>query len=207
MNAIRARVAESRADDRGMTLVEVVIAITILAILSTASLGVYISGVNSAAAQQRREIAVTVANRVLEDVIATPPASLYSGRSQAAVVALRGLNTTVPGVNRTYDGFQAPPVASTIAAKLTDLVTLSGTQFKVNTIIGTCFQPKIGGSCNAVTTSSYTQPAVPATSVVLTRVIVVVRWSAGSGCGGSGCMYHSSTLIDRNSDLTWNSRD
>ena len=204
MNAIRARLAASLGDDRGMTLIEVVVAITILAVLSTASLGVYLSGINSATAQQRREVAVTVANSVLEAATLTPPANLYVGRDELAVKSLLAANDTVASVKQTYAGYQSPPVALTPAVKPTQTVTLNGTDYAVTTIIGTCFQKKSGGTCTVSTGTYPAQPAVPADSLVLTRIVVIVRWTAGSTCAGGTCRYDTSTLVDRNSELTWN---
>jgi prepilin-type N-terminal cleavage/methylation domain-containing protein len=203
VNAIRARVTAALGNDRGMTLIEVVVAITILAVLSTASLGVYLSGINSATAQQRREVAVTVANSVLEDATLTAPANLYVGRSQAVATNLLTLNQAVPSVKQTFAAFQPPPVAAVPALKPTQTVTLNGTDYQVSTIVGTCFQKKAGGSCTVGSTYP-TQPATPADSLVLTRIVVVVRWSAGSTCAGDACVYDTSTLVDRNSELTWN---
>ena len=203
MNALRARPAGDPGRENGMSLIEVVIAITILALLSTASLGVYLSGINAATAQQRREVAITIANSVLEDASLVAPANLYVGRSEATVTALRSNNALIPGVQQTYAAFQAPPISTPVAVAPTQTVPVNGTDYAVSTIIGTCFQPKAGGTCT-VTTGYPTQPAVPATSVVLTRIIVVVRWQAGSTCAATPCLYQTSTLVDRNADLTWN---
>ena len=203
MNLVRARIAAGGENERGMTLIEVVVAITILAVLSTASLGVYLSGINSATAQQRREVAITVANSVLEDATLTPPANLYVGRSQLAATALLTANDTIPSVKQTYAAFQLPPVATVPAIKPTQTVTLNGTDYQVSTIIGTCFQKKAGGSCTVGSTYP-TQPATPSDSLVLTRIVVVVRWAVGSTCAGGSCVYDTSTLVDRNSELTWN---
>jgi prepilin-type N-terminal cleavage/methylation domain-containing protein len=203
VNLVRARIAAAVDNERGMTLIEVVVAITILAVLSTASLGVYLSGINSATAQQRREVAITVANSVLEDATLTSPANLYVGRSQAAVTALLAENDTIPSVKQTYAAYQPSPVATVPALKPTQTVTLNGTDYQVSTIIGTCFQKKAGGTCTVGSTFP-TQPATPADSLVLTRIVVVVRWAVGSTCAGGSCVYDTSTLVDRNSELTWN---
>ena len=204
MNALRARVAASLAHDRGMSLIEVVIAISILAVLSTAALGVYLSGINSSTALQRRDVAVTVASQVLEKANSVMPTTLYSGRSAADVEALRVANSGVVGENQTYRvSDSATPIPPTQAIPLTSTTTLGGTVYTVNALVGTCFQPKSGGACTA---PGYpVQPAtVPAGSTVLSRVIVVVRWSAGAGCKPTACSYVASTLVDANPDLKWN---
>ena len=186
-----------------MTLVEVVVAISILAVLSTASLGVYLSAMNAASSQQRREVAVTIASQELEGISTIVPSTLYSGRPAAAVEALRLANIDVPGVKKT---FAVSSAATPTTVPLTSEVTRSGTKYTISTVIGTCFQPKGGGTCT-VTGSYPAQPATPAGSTVLSRVIVVVRWTAGSDCRPTACMYETSTLVDANSDLRWNTHD
>jgi prepilin-type N-terminal cleavage/methylation domain-containing protein len=201
VNALRARLAVRTArDDGGLTLIEVVVAISILAVLSTASLGVYLSSMNAASAQQRREVAVTIANGVLERANTVAPAALYTGRLAADVESLRLANLAVRGVNQTYRTVGA---AGLITVPLREDQELGGTRFTVNTIIGTCFQPKTGGQCTAP--SDYpVQPAVPSSMTVLNRIVVVVRWSAGSSCVPTACAYVTSTLVDGNQDIKWN---
>jgi prepilin-type N-terminal cleavage/methylation domain-containing protein len=203
------------ADDSGMSLIEVVVAIAVLAILSTASLGVYLSGLNAASNQQRREIAITVANESLEivngwatdTVAATGRSALYTGRARTDVQALFSAGGSVPGVTQTYPEWDptAPATATSAtgsALPVIRTVVQSGTDYVARLYIGTCFQPKVGGACTA---PGYpTKPAtVPAGSTPLTRVIVDVRWTAGAGCV-AGCSYSASTLIDLNGDLEWN---
>jgi len=204
VNALRARVAASLANERGMTLIEVVIAISILAVLSTAALGVYLSGINTSAALQRRNIAVTVASQVLERANLVIPSTIYSGRTAVAVEAVRNANLGVAGVNQTFRvSDPTSPPSPTQALPLTSTTTLSGTDYTVDTIVGTCFQPRTGGSCTA---PGYpVQPAtVPAGMTMLSRVIVVVRWTAGATCEPTACTYVASTLVDANPDLKWN---
>jgi prepilin-type N-terminal cleavage/methylation domain-containing protein len=200
VTALRARLNARIHTDSGLTLVELVIAIAILAVLSTASLGVYLSSLNAGAAQQRRQTAVTIASGVLENANTVAPASLYVGRLAADVEALRLENVGVPAVAQTYR--TVGPVGTVTVPMRAD-VPLGGTTFKVNTIIGTCFQPKVGGKCSAPT-GYPTQPTVPSNMTVLSRIVVVVRWSAGSTCVPTACRYVTSTLVDGNQDIKWN---
>jgi prepilin-type N-terminal cleavage/methylation domain-containing protein len=218
VNRLRVHLHPRADSDSGMTLIEVVVAIAILAILSTASLGVYLSGLNASSNQQRREIAVTVANESLEIVngwstgfvAATGKSALYTGRAKVDVQALFTAGAAVPGVTQTYPEWDGTAAATATSATTSDLpitrkVIRSGTEFIANLYIGTCFQAKAGGNCTA---PGYpTKPStVPAGSTSLTRVIVDVRWTAGASCA-AGCSYSAVTLIDLNKDLEWNTND
>ena len=185
-----------------MTLIEVVVAISILAVLATASLGVYISGINASTAHQRRDVAVTIASQELEKISTVLPSALYNGRSSADVQNLRAANLGIPGVNQMY---VASGAAGTISVPMTGVRELSGTKYDITALIGTCFQDKTGGTCTASAGTPPTQPStVPANKTLLSRVVVVVRWSAGSGCKPTACYYQASTLVDMNNDLRWN---
>jgi len=185
--------------ETGMSLIEVVISISLLAILVTASLGVYLSSTNASTALQRREVAVTIASQTLETVGVLPPATLYTGRTAAAVESLRVANVDVPGVDQTY---KVSGAAGTITVPMTSTQVFSGTTYTVNTIIGTCFQDKKGGTCTGA--ANATQPVtVPAGKTVLSRVIVVVRWGAGASCRPVACSYFATTLVDAHSEIEW----
>lgn len=219
MNRLRARLRPQLDHESGFTLIEVVMAIVILSILSTLSLSIYFQSMSSATTQQRREIAITIANQTMESVnvwsTAIEPlsgvSSLYSGRTQAKVVQYWNLNAALPGVLQTYPMWdpRSPAVATeALPIKPAAPVIRSGTKFTVETLIGTCFQKRTGGDCTRI--SSYS--GYPATISVadkaiytpLTRVIVIVRWTAGSSCAGGACVYETATLIDLNTDLEWN---
>lgn len=185
--------------ETGMSLIEVVISISLLAILVTASLGVYLSSTNASTALQRREVAVTIASQTLETVGVLAPTTLYTGRTAAAVESLRVANVGVPGVDQTY---KVSGGAGTITVPLTSTQVFSGTTYTVNTIIGTCFQDKKGGTCTGA--ANATQPVtVPAGKTVLSRVIVVVRWGAGASCRPVACSYFATTLVDAHSEIEW----
>ncbi|MET4582817.1 prepilin-type N-terminal cleavage/methylation domain-containing protein [Conyzicola nivalis] len=223
MKNLHAR-ALSRVDrEDGFTLIEVVVAIVILGILSTASLGIYISSANASTMQQRREVAVTIANQQMELVnswstepnAASGTSELYTGRKRTDVTTAWAANSTISGVAQTYpvwDQRLTPPLPAAIPIVKADPVQLNGTTFSVETLLGTCYQLKgIGGNCGKVTGfAGY--PTAPSSSMLatytpLTRVIVIVRWTAGSMCSSGDCSYVTSTLIDLNGDLTWNTHD
>jgi prepilin-type N-terminal cleavage/methylation domain-containing protein len=215
---MRARIYSAVRSDSGMSLVEVVVAIAILAILSTASLGVYLSSTSVALEQQRRQVAITIANESMEivsgwstsTVASTRVSALFTSRPKDKVNALWSRNSGVGGVTVTYPMWDPVAAPTTVAAfpdaiPLSREVTKSGTRFTAETLIGFCLQPIRGGNCVKLATAYnptiVPAPAVPAGYTQLARAIVVVRWTAG--CPAGGCFYATSTLIDLNSDLEW----
>jgi prepilin-type N-terminal cleavage/methylation domain-containing protein len=85
MNRIRRLLDRFTAESSGMTLVEVIVAIAIMGIVATAAIGLAVSSTVGSVSQQRRAIAVTVANAAMEKVSGLPASSLFSGRSAALV--------------------------------------------------------------------------------------------------------------------------
>ncbi|GAB3121876.1 type IV pilus modification PilV family protein [Glaciibacter psychrotolerans] len=190
----------ARADDTGMTLIEVVIAISLIAVIATAAIGLSITGETSSKAQQRQEVAVSVANEAMERVIAESPVALYDGRTEAAVTQSWNENGEASGIDATFMAWDRSPSASKpllLAPKTT--VTRNGTIYTVYTLIGTC--KRTVGSNDFCTKSIGSPP----TFSEMNRVMVVVKWSAGALCAGpKPCSYQATSLIDASPDLDWN---
>ncbi|MET4780448.1 prepilin-type N-terminal cleavage/methylation domain-containing protein [Glaciihabitans sp. UYNi722] len=213
MKRLRERFSVVTADESGLTLIEVIVAISIIGIISTAAIALSITSLNSASTQQRRDIAITVANQTLEAVssqTATMNAAglspLYANRGSNQVVsnwdAVSGVDEMYPA----WDSSASTPNSngSTLFPVVSPVITQSGTDFTVKTIMGICYQPKAGGLCDRTNPTS-APSSTPAGFSQLLRIIVVVRWTAGSTCQGDTCSYVASTLIDPHSDLEWRS--
>ncbi|AWB90011.1 type II secretion system protein [Salinibacterium hongtaonis] len=211
MRKLRLLTTSSGERESGMSLIEVVVAIGILGILSTVSLGFYMTSMESASAHQRRELAITVANESMEiiqgwnsNVIsATTVSALLTGRNQALVQAQWLAAPAVSGLAQSYPTWDPTATASaTQAVPLARTVTRSGTEFTSHVYIGKCFKAITSGQCTKLAAFPSTPPATaPAGTTGMLRVVVVVRWTAGCD---SGCSYETSTLIDSSTDLEWN---
>lgn len=203
MRRLRSLTRSLNERDSGMSLIEVVVAIGILGILSTVSLGFYMTSMESASAHQRRELAITVANESMEIVQGWNAAGLLTGRNQTLVNAQWLANATVPGLAQSYPAWDsAAPASAVQAIPLSRPVTRSGTQFTSHVFIGKCYKAISSGECVKLPAYPSTPPAaVPASTTVMLRVVVAVRWTAGCD---SGCSYETATLIDSSSDLEWN---
>ncbi len=211
MNKIRLHIDRLTADAGGMTLIEVIVAIAIMGIVATAAIGLAISTTTGSVSQQRRAIAVTVANTAMENASGLPADSLFSGRSLLAVQKSFTDNASTSGVSKTYQEYDRTlPLPGSQTVPIEAPVTQNGTPYSVTTIIGTCFQKlgtnsgqTAGGDCTK-TDSASIAPVTPAGYTALTRVIVIVGWTAGQGCAVAGsCSYTISTLIDSHADLEW----
>ena len=209
-----------RSKAGGFTLIEVVVAIFIIGILATSALFFYLNGLNISHAQERRQLAITVANEAMEKArgatlgkdVKSGLQKIYAGRESTKVLQDFIDNAGVPGVAQTYAQWDsAATAASDPVFKVSPkpVVNLSGTDFTVSTLVGLCYQPTnvappASSDCVRLAPAPTPPPVTgPVGYTPLTRVIVTVVWTAGSQCS-AGCRYSVSSLIDSNADLTWN---
>lgn len=207
--------------DRGMTLIEVIVAISIMAIVATSAISLSISSVANTTIQQRRQVAVSVASNAMETVAAhtlaannaTGESRIYDGRTLARVTAAWTASAGFPGVDKTYPGWDTsatttsrPNIAidtDNPANDPTPPTVLNGTQYRVRTLIGACYQPNAGGNCELLSGQSTPPVLEPASYSKLIRVIVIVSWTAGDDCATGSCTYQTTTLLDPHQDLRW----
>ncbi len=202
----------------GFTLIEVLVAIVLLGIVTTASLYFSLQAMKSSSDQQRRQVAVTIANRIMETVAATNPAlnpgtgvsGLYTGRLKSDVQAAWTAYATTGGVASTYATWDPTATSSSVPTlPVTSPATIAqGTTYTTVTLIGVCYRPlnsATGTDCGLAAGYPTTPPAVaPAGMVAQARAMVIVTWTAGTQvCASGSCAYQTSTLIDTNSDLQW----
>jgi Tfp pilus assembly protein PilV len=212
------------SSDAGLTLVEVVAAVIVVVTVALASAGLSINGIQTAAAQERQQVAVTIANGALEDVSGWDPSvqsgatvsNLYTGRCQTAVTTAFANNSTIPGVSNTYP--QWDPVATAAATCSAPSLPIvesptgtgtsyipaeNGTNYTVTTLIGDCYEPVTGGACAKVTGQSTDPSTTPTGYSQVVRIIVIVSWTAGSTCATNGCYYEATTMEDSHADAKW----
>lgn len=227
MIAIRRRLGLPRRSDSGLSLIEVVVAVVIVSIVALASAGLGIQGISTSTAQQRQQVAVTIANSAMEAVsaanisintYATPSVSgFYTGRDQASVNAAFTAQAGQPGVAQTYAAWDPNPAVTAATVEALPIVstpsatTTNGTAYTVTTLIGPCYElslqsswPASGPLCTELTGQSTPPTTVPAGYTQMIRAIVVVNWTAGKTCSGAGgCNYTISTLFAPQDDPEW----
>lgn len=195
----------STRNETGFTLIEVVVAISLLLIVAVAAGGFAIQAMNLGVQQQRSQVAVTVAGERMEQVQRLTSSNaqattLVSGRSSTAVAAAWAANAAVEGVSQTYPLWDAA-ASGVETVPLTVTEDRSGSTYTSTVLIGSCYQPLAGGSCTKLSgkTTDVAASAVT-TSTRLVRVIVTVTY-AGDCVGG--CRFTTAALFDTKGDLTW----
>jgi prepilin-type N-terminal cleavage/methylation domain-containing protein len=215
MKRIHRRLRALASDERGLTLMEVIVAIAIMTTIAVAAASVSLNGTKTVTAEQRQQVAVTIANGYMEQVsgwkvalnTSTGVSNLYFGRTQTAVQAAFTANATRPGVAQTNAVWDASAPGDApggpsleITTTPTTLPAQNGTLYTVTTLIGSCYQSMTVQTSATANNCVATQAA---NTDALIRVIVIVKWTAGAKCQTSGCYYDTSTLLDPNSDLEW----
>jgi Tfp pilus assembly protein PilV len=212
-NALR-RIRSDHSSDAGLTLVEVIAAVIVVVTVALASAGLSINGIQTATAQQRQQVAVTIANGAMENVSgwnvgissSSNVSSLYTGRQQTPVANAFANFPTVPGVSETYPTYD--PIAPTapdnlVAIPISGTSVENGTSYTTTTLIGDCYEPVAGGTCGKITGQTTEPATTPAGYSQVIRIIVIVSWSAGSSCTTNGCYYEATTMEDPHADLQW----
>lgn len=207
----------SRAADDGFSLIEVVVALFLLGIVAAAALTFFVRAMQNTSHLQRTQASVAVANQAMELARAVTPrevdtvqhvSGLVIGRSSTEVnAAWAAYPADVALMNKVSDPLAAarPVIPSTglkSAVPVVRTTTVGGIDYKVTTLIGTCYRPiaKSTSEQNCVKTGT-------TSDLVMYRVIVVVSWEgskAGQCTTASPCEYRTSTLIDPTVDADWN---
>jgi prepilin-type N-terminal cleavage/methylation domain-containing protein len=171
------------AFDAGFTLVEMMVAVLLLAIIMPAFLASFIGATFAAGDAHLKEVAVTLSDTALDNVRAVDPVStlLAQGRPIGTVPSEVDLSDT------------AEPVSlGTTQALLNNRV------YTTTLFAGTCYLQKPSAPSDTVscTTDKSSAPMV--------RVVADVTWAAPSGCPDGKCSYVQSTLLSDGGDSALN---
>lgn len=186
-------------DDSGFTVVEVVVAVVLVAAVMASAGIFFVSGVATTAGLQRRDTAAQVADEAMDLVRAVPAtaavagaAGLVEGRARVDVeahwaAAPAGLtDVTDPAWDDTPTGDPVIPLTATRSA--------GGLDYTVDTYIGTC---RIAPGATSCTRS--------ASGVRHYRVVVRVTWEEGGDrCAGGGCVFTLATLVNGDAEPVFN---
>ena len=207
----RARRPDTTEDEKGFTLIEIVIAISLLVIMMVPFADAYITSFSATTDADTREVAAMVADSALDQARALDATDqqngclLLAGRD-ATDVANQWTNPA-PGTSQLLsETAQASDTsqdcassASTPLPATAQTKTVGSQSFALNYYVGMCWE---SGNTSGSSSNTCTDPSTPpSTDYELYRVIVAVTWAAPrGGCGSSGCDYVTSTLISTSSN-------
>lgn|GEM_PF-3844889 len=204
----------SRRDD-GVTVMEIIVAMTIIGgVMASASL-FFIGGLRNTGGQSQRQLAVTLANQKLESVQSISPQALITGRdcntiytfthttAASTIVAADQIAASLSAQSSAGNCDTSSPLPST-AVLTTENAVVNGLTYTMDTYIDVCWLvgSMTTGNCGATNTGG--------TLTKMYRVSVDVSYTPTSGLTCSGlvtgrCDYVATTLVDPSNDPTFNS--
>lgn len=197
----RARRLRARRDD-GFSMVEMIVALVVIAIVATASIGFFLNNIRGVNNQRQHQEAVYLADQQLQNVESLPVAKLVQGRTQTEVTALYSTPAaTALKVVGQDDTTNSGNWDTTASAPGSEVVPLSETQtvnhvpYTLTTFIDVCWYANSSGICGPTKTSKTDEEY---------RVSIYETWSGPGSCS-KGCNYTTSTLIDPTADPTFDS--
>lgn len=198
--------------DGGISLIEVVMALMIIAVVMTSAAGFFLHSLKTTGGAASRQTAVDVTNQELENIRAVPAGSLLTGRTQSAVQALLAWpgaanltafdDITNAGGVQNFDPQATNPNGAAVPTVTTQ--TVNNQVFTLHNFIDPCWLP-VGTAQSAATQNlacgaNPTPPAGQKTTVLL-RVTVATSWTGGAATDcTNGCTYAASSLVDPHSD-------
>ena len=216
------RLNRASTSDEGFTLIEVIVALTLLLFIMSSSVVFFVRSLQTSALQGQRSTATALGTQQLELARNVTPSDLLCGRTQTNVNAqwTAGLASTSPslvaelGTTATSQdwsgkntggasgcGVTGWPTGTEALPTAVQTVTIGKTAFSYRIFVGDCWM--VGSTCSAGTGSAYTG----ANSLkYVYRIIVAVQWTATSGltCStGRTCYFIDETLRDWHSDPTY----
>jgi type II secretory pathway pseudopilin PulG len=213
--------AASRSDEVGFSLIEVIVALTLLLFIMSASVVFFVRSLQVSGLQQQRQAATALGEQQLELARNIIPGDLLCGRTQTNVNAAwtAGLASTSTelkaelAATATAQDWTLPTpahmacgdtswVAGTEAIPSGQTTVVVGkTTFKYQVFIGDCWV--VGTTCSNGSTAPYI--GVNANKYVY-RIVVAVSWTpkAGQSCStGLTCYFVDESLRDWHSDPTY----
>ncbi|MFF5081831.1 putative Ig domain-containing protein [Actinoplanes sp. NPDC000266] len=189
--------------DEGFSIIEMLVALTILSITLLASTPFFVTSLQSVNRQRTKQAAIELANTSMEQVRGLKGSSLLTGHGQqageaqfaAAPAVVKPYLTTMQvghdedSAVATTDGADAP---LSTAAQVT---TVEGTTFTRMIYVGAC-EIYLTGAGDCVYPGSGNRPSDTTKILKFFRAVVLVSWPDNS-CTANTCQYVASTLVSR----------
>ena len=200
-----------RAGDEGFTLLEVLVALTVLSVAMAGLGGFFINGAVTVSQQRDYRTAVQLANNTLEQVRALDGTALLDKRGQAKVEKQWQDAAAGPFKNELKPYFSAMAQEGDDSSEGENAAlpteprefSVNGTHFLQNIFVGPC-EVYVVASDDCIRPLAATDPKRPTdiTSILeYFRVVVLVTWKHKSCTSNAGtCGYIASTLVSKNND-------
>lgn len=212
------RLNRASTSDEGFTLIEVIVALSLLLFIMSSSVVFFVRSLQTSALQGQRSTATALGTQQLELARNVIPTDLLCGRTQTNVNTqwTAGLASTSPalvaelGPTATFQdwsgnhfacGVTSWPAGTEALPTGLQTVTIGKTAFSYRIFVGDCWV--VGSTCSAGSGAAYT--GANATKYVY-RIIVAVQWTATSGLScstGRTCYFVDETLRDWHADPTY----
>ena len=212
------RLNRASASDEGFTLIEVIVALSLLLFIMSSSIVFFVRSLQTSALQSQRSTATALGTQQLELARNVTPTDLLCGRTQANVntwwtAALASTSPTLVaelGPTATSKDWAGNHFACGVAGWPTgtealptgmQTATIGNTTYSYQIFVGDCWL--VGTTCSAGTGAAYT--GANAAKYVY-RIIVAVQWTATSGLScstGRTCYFIDETLRDWHTDPTY----
>jgi prepilin-type N-terminal cleavage/methylation domain-containing protein len=189
-----------RADDRGFTLVEVLVAAGLIGSVLIFSTAYFVGALSMTRYQSDKQAAAQLATDAMDRMRSMPGSTLATGRDAGTVTSqLRRLahdgvlDEAIADIEPAVD-LRAVTGAGRSAPlpTVTQPVTVHGLTFGQDWLLGRCWVLDTGGDCTVL---NKTQP----NPVELLRVVVAITWT-GRECPDNRCLFTTSTLVDSTID-------
>jgi Tfp pilus assembly protein PilV len=181
-------------------MVEMMISLVIIAIVMTAAIAFFVNGLRSDSGQRQRQEGIYLADQQMQTVQAIPAHDLVFGRSltaqQTALTSSLGsaLNLSAQSDMTSAASYDSDTNDATLIP-FAQTQTVNHVTYTLSTFVYACHVSSGNGSkCGPTATTGSTQEL---------RVTVASSWTSNASCS-NGCHYATSTLIDPNSDQTFN---
>lgn len=156
------------SDERGMTLIEILIAVAVMSVISVSIMGVFTAAAERSAEQNRRLIAASLARQKIAELRLVsrlndmaPPAANFD-------VLLNGLSGAAELVHSADDPLPSPH------GSLLDPVTINGTEYRFTAVFSRTAPPDWSALMAALGGGD-----------ALLRVQLTVSWSGGDATGSA----------------------
>ncbi|GAB1641903.1 putative Ig domain-containing protein [Krasilnikovia sp. MM14-A1259] len=201
--------APDRADDRGFTLVEVLVSLAVIGTVMTALAPFLIRSLAVVSDQRARQVAIQLAGDAVERARALTGTTALAGRSEMATNAQW---TAAPSPVRPYLQSMSPAWDTLLKAgsgagaaaglPTSAVVTpVNGVSYSQNWYLGICRQQfGSAGSCDDPAASD---PDPAKADVPFLRVVAAVTWP-DRACPAGSCAYVTTTLISSAPDPVFN---